>query len=110
MPSSGAIDFAPDNFAVPGPIVPKPQRDYIPLGDCVRPGGNSTVFKMISVRRRPTSKSSTPKRSVAPADLAERFLQVQRLRKQVHDLEQLAATDHQRAFAATGDGRGNERE
>lgn len=64
---------------------------------------------MISVRRRPTSKSSTPKRPVVPGDLAERFFQVQRLRKQVHDLEQLAARDDQQAFAAIGDGRGNER-
>jgi hypothetical protein len=60
---------------------------------------------MIFVSRRPTSKSSTPKRSVAPGDLAERFFQVQRLRKQVHDLEQLAARDHhQQSFAAKRDG------
>ena len=64
---------------------------------------------MIFVNRRPTSKSSTPKRSVAPGDLAERFFQVQRLRKQVHDLEQLAAADDQQAFVATEDGQGNER-
>jgi hypothetical protein len=64
---------------------------------------------MISVRRPPTSKSSTPKRPVAPGDLAERFFQVQRLRKQVHELEQLAARDDQQAFAAMGDRRGNER-
>ena len=56
---------------------------------------------MISVRRRSQSKSSAPKRPVAPEDLALRFFQVQRLRKQVHDLEQLAARHDQRQFAVT---------
>jgi hypothetical protein len=64
---------------------------------------------MISVRRRPTSKSSSPKRSVARGDLAERFSQVQRLRKQVRDLERLAAADGHRAFAGRGEEHGNER-
>src|SRR5438477_1349993 len=87
----------------------KAVRKTIPCRRLCSIRGSSTVFQMTSVRRRPTSKSSTPKRSAAPADLAERFFQVQRLRKQVHDLEQLAARDNQQAFAAIGDRHGNER-
>jgi hypothetical protein len=65
---------------------------------------------MISGRRRSTSKSSTQKRpSVAWRDLAEKFSQVQRLRKQVRDLEQLAAADRHRAFAGMRDEQRNER-
>jgi len=67
------------------------------------------VLQMISVRRRPTSKSSTPKRSAGRGDLAERFFQVQRLRKQVRDLERLAAADGHQTFAGRGDRHGNER-
>ena len=59
---------------------------------------------MISTRPRPPSKYSTPKRIVAPINLAERFLEVQQLRKQVHDLERLATMDRQQAFTAKGGG------
>ena len=64
---------------------------------------------MISTRLRPLSKYSTPKQIVAPVNLAERFLEVQRLRKQVRDLERLATTDRQQAFTARGGGYRDER-
>jgi hypothetical protein len=82
---------------------------HFQLNGIVRREANSTVLQMNSIPRRPTSKSSTPKRSVARGDLAERFFQVQRLRKQVRDLERLAAADGHEVFAGRAEGRRNER-
>jgi hypothetical protein len=93
---------------VSGSILIKPQGILFLIEGFCSASGNLRAFQMISMRRRTTSKSSTAKRSAAPRDLAERFLQVQRLRKQVRDLEQLAAKDRQ-TFAATGSGHEDER-
>ena len=47
---------------------------------------------MASSSSRRGSNLRAPKPTISPHDLAERFLEFQRLRKQVQDLEQLLAT------------------
>jgi hypothetical protein len=48
---------------------------------------------MISSSSRRASKFRTPKPSASPGGLAMKFLEWQQLRKQVYELEQLAAAD-----------------
>jgi hypothetical protein len=50
---------------------------------------------MISLSSLRGSKRQTPKPVTSPANLAERFLEVQRLRKQVRELEHSADMDRQ---------------
>lgn len=48
------------------------------------------------------SKLRTPKPPTSPSDLADQFLELQRLRKKVYELEKLMANDSQQG--ATGGG------
>jgi hypothetical protein len=76
--------------------VAKPSGDHIPLGGFVRSMGEwQRSIQMISSGVRRGSKLRTPKTIVSSGDLAKRFLELKQLRKQVHELERLAATDQQ---------------
>jgi hypothetical protein len=72
-------------------------------------GSNSGFSKMISSGSRQGSKHRTLKQVTSPADLAKQFVELQRLREQVHELDRLAATDQEQAApcARTDDERRN---
>ena len=55
-------------------------------------GQRQSDQQMISSSSRPPSKLRTSKPSDSQGDLAKRFLEWRRLRKQVHELERLATT------------------
>jgi hypothetical protein len=71
----------------------KPAGDDTQLGGFIRSKGRrQSDQQMISSSSRRASKLKMPKPSGSQGELAERFLEWQRLRKQVHELERLAAT------------------
>jgi hypothetical protein len=97
------------------PVIARPERS----GDQILHGGllKGIGSKMVSSKSRRGSKLPTPKLAVpqndvaSPKDLVVRFLELQRLRKQVHELEQLAATERCAIGARTGrHGGSNDRE
>jgi hypothetical protein len=76
--------------------VAKPSGDHIPLGGFVRSMGElQRSIQMISSGVRRGSKLRTLKLVTSPADLAKQFLELQRLREQVHELERFATIDRQ---------------
>jgi hypothetical protein len=50
---------------------------------------------MILLSSRRGSKRRTPKPVTSPADLAKQFVELQRVREQVHELERFATIDRQ---------------
>jgi hypothetical protein len=73
-------------------------------------GNGKWVNRMICSSSRRTSKLGTPKPSTSQGNLAKRFLEWQRLRKQVRELERLAVTAlKQDAPGARTDGIGRRR-
>jgi hypothetical protein len=81
--------------------VAKPSGDHIPLGGFVRSMGEwQRSIQMISSSSRRGSKRRTPKLVTSPADLAKRFVELQRLREQVHELEHFATIDRQQKHLA----------
>jgi hypothetical protein len=50
---------------------------------------------MISLSSRRGSKRQTPKPVTSPADLAKQFVELQRLREQVRELEHFATIDRE---------------
>jgi len=58
---------------------------------------------MVSSNSRGGSKASTPDAIASPKDLAARFFELQRLRKQVHELEQRAGIENGQSDARSRD-------
>jgi hypothetical protein len=69
----------------------------IPIGGIVRSRGTKMVYQMISSNAPHGSTLRIKKPRMLRADLAERFLELQRLRKKVSELEKLLASDPRRA-------------
>jgi hypothetical protein len=81
------IDRTPDNYPASGSILAKLSGDHIPLGGFVSiKTGMGRTMNRSNKQRRPQPQPKRVARS--PSDLAERFREWQRLRKQVEDIEQ----------------------
>jgi hypothetical protein len=69
----------------------------IPIGGIVRSRGTKMVYQMISSNVPHGSTFRKEKLRMLRSDLAERFVELQRLRNKVSELEKLLASDRRRA-------------
>jgi hypothetical protein len=87
-----------------GPTAAKLPSDHIPLGGFVLSTARQPeAYPMISSSARRGSKHRAQKPCSSPSDLAERFLELQRLRKQVYELEKAEAGGRQQSGGARTD-------
>jgi len=67
----------------------KPSSNDAPLDGFVRPTAIAAALQMNFSNKSRGPKVGTPKPRTPPSDLAEQFLELQVLRRKVHELEKL---------------------